>query len=105
MAHIKTDLRFDESLPLKEDYDFTLQNLNKYRIALRVNKFYYKTKQAEQVGGCATYRNIEREKEQFLLLQKKWGSSIIKRDKKDRSNKSDKKKNYDINPILSVPIK
>ena len=37
-------------------------------------------KQSENVGGCATYRNMLREKEQFELLQKKWGSSIVKYD-------------------------
>jgi hypothetical protein len=106
MVHIDTDLRFDERLPLKEDYDFTLQNLNKYRKVLRVNKFFYVVKQMEQVGGCATYRNLEREIEQLNLLRKKWGSRIVQNDSLDnsRSHQSDKKRTFDVNPIIRVPI-
>lgn len=55
-------------------------------------------------GGCATIRNRKREKEQFELLQKKWGGGIVKI---DRSNKgrTDKEKLFDYNPIIKVPIK
>lgn len=106
MVHIDTTLRFDERLPLKEDYDFTLQNLNKYRKALRINKYFYNVKQCEQIGGCSNYRNLENEKNQLLLLQKKWGKKIVKTEKltSNKSHKSKKKKNFDINPIIVVPI-
>ena len=57
----------------------------------------YKQTKINTVGGCATYRNLQREKEQFKLLQDKWGNKIIKKDKNS-------KKNYDINPILKSPI-
>lgn len=68
-------LRYDERLPLKEDYDMTLQNCNLYRGCLRVNKYSYDCKQSQQVGGCATYRNFKRETEQLQLLKKKWGGA------------------------------
>lgn len=98
-AHCKTDLFYDERLPLKEDYDMTLQHLKKYGKVLRFNSYhYYGVKQSEQSGGCATYRNLQREKEQFELLQKKWGNSIITQDKKSRMS-------FDYNPILKVPLK
>lgn len=95
------DLRYDERLYLKEDYDMTLQVCNKWRKALRVNYLNYNVKQQEGVGGCSDFRNLGVENEQFELLQKKWGSNIVK---KDNSNKSGKGKLYDINPILKVPI-
>jgi len=95
-------LRYDESLPLKEDYDMTLQVCNSYRKVLRVNYLHYNVKQQEGVGGCADIRTLEREREQFSLLQKKWGTRIVTT---DRSNKSSKTKKYDINPILKIPIK
>lgn len=106
MVHMDTDLRFDERLPLKEDYDFTLQNLNKYRKVLRINKYHYTVKQSEQAGGCAAYRNIEKEKEQLNLLQKKWGREIVKTDSltNSRSHKSEKLRRFDINPIINAPI-
>ena len=49
-------------------------------------------------GGCAVVRNIEKEKEQFLLLQNKWDGKIIKKD-------ITSKRQYDINPIMKSPIK
>ena len=90
--------RYDEELPLKEDYDWTLQNLVKYKGILRCNYASYNVKQAEQIGGCANMRNIKEEERQFLLLQKKWGNKIIQIDKKS-------KKSFDFNPILKSPIK
>jgi hypothetical protein len=78
MCFIKDDgTRFDERIPLKEDYDICVQLLNKHRIVLRVNSYYYNTKQSENKGGCAVMRNIDEEKRQFEILQKKWGSKII----------------------------
>lgn len=97
-GHLKGGLRFDESLPLKEDYDLTLQNIQRFGGCLRVNYASYNVKQSEQEGGCATYRNMAREKEQFYRLVKKWGKDIIVRDKGS-------KRSFDYNPILKVPIK
>ena len=97
-AHLINEIRYDEDLPLKEDYDISLQHIKYNGGCLRVNFAHYDVKQAEQSGGCATYRNLTKEKEQFELLQKKWGSNIIKKD-----NKS--KRSFDFNPILKVPKK
>lgn len=95
---------YDENLPLKEDYDMTLQQLESERAVLRVNYYHYICKQSKQAGGCATYRNRVREQEQFDLLQQKWGSKIVKCDttNKGRSNKT---KLTDYNPIIKPPIK
>ena len=99
-------LRYDESLPLKEDYDMTLQQLNKHRIAIRFNKYFYEAKQSAQTGGCATYRNREREMSQLRDLQKKWGDKIVKIDINDRSHSKKKKTvHIDYNPVIRVPIK
>lgn len=97
-GHVDNDLRYDEKLSLKEDYDMTLQQLNKYRAVLRLNMFRYECKQAEQKGGCASYRNYDEEKKQFLLLQKKWGTKIVQRDQRS-------KREFDFNPILKIPIR
>lgn len=99
------DLRYDERLPLKEDYDMTLQQCNKYRGVLRVNKYHYNCKQSAQSGGCATYRNYAREEEQLRMLQKKWGSDIVKIDNVLNHNAKKAKKNIDYNPIIHIPIK
>lgn len=97
-AHLNNRIRYDERLPLKEDYDMTLQHLHEWGGVLRFNAYYYICRQAEQTGGCGTYRNVDAEKRQFELLQRKWGSDIIKM---DRSSK----RGFDFNPIMKSPIK
>tara|TARA_Y100000004_G_C8951866_1_gene428884 strand:+ start:204 stop:947 length:744 start_codon:yes stop_codon:yes gene_type:complete len=96
--------RYDETLPLKEDYDLSIQALNKYRKILRINFAHYVCKQHTNIGGCASYRTIQREKEQFDKLQKKWGSKIVRRDPGARKNQT-KGTTYDINPIIKIPIR
>ena len=102
-VHLKNDIRYDEKLPLKEDYDLAIQHLNKNRGILRLNKYHYNCKQSVNPGGCATYRNYEREKQQFELLRKKWGSDIVRQDKSTKAKKE--KVNIDYNPIIKIPIK
>lgn len=99
--------RYDERLPLKEDYDMTLQQLNRYRVVLRCNKFFYRVKQSEQAGGCATYRNLDEERRQLELLRRKWGARIVRTDNNDRSHKSKKNRtvSFDYNPIIRPPIR
>lgn len=112
MVHIDPVCRFDETMPLKEDYDFCLQTLNAHRKILRVNKFHYLVKQGGsrtgqgQTGGCASMRSLDEEKRQLGLLQKKWGQRIVQVDALDnsRSHKSSKTKSFDINPVIRIPI-
>lgn len=104
-AFLSMDLRYDENLPLKEDYDLTLQVLNKYRRVLRFNGYSYKSKQHTNQGGCAVYRTMEREKAQLLDLQNKWGSSIIRVDSGASHVRRTKQVDWDINPIMKIPIR
>ena len=93
-VHINNPCRYDESLLLKEDYDMSLQVIQQYRKLLRVNKFHYIVKKYRDrnEGGCTSYRSNDKEKEQMLLLQKKWGKKIVQIPEND------------INPILRIPI-
>lgn len=96
--------RYDERLPLKEDYDMTIQQCEAMRGCLRFNLYCFEAKQSEQSGGCASYRTIIAEKEQLELLRQKWGDRIVKT---DASNKGQSKKTklIDYNPIINIPIK
>ena len=96
--------RYDERLPLKEDYDMTIQQCNTKRGCLRFNMYCFHAKQSEQKGGCASYRTLQVEKEQFEALQRKWGSRIVKSDGSNKGH-STKKKVLDYNPIIHIPIK
>lgn len=97
-VHLNNPIRYDELFLLKEDYDLFLEHCRQNRGALRVNKYHYIVKQAENVGGCASYRTNEKEKAQFALLQQKWGAKIIRADRQS-------KRAFDFNPLVYVPIK
>ena len=71
-------IKYDETLTLKEDYDLFLQHIKKHRKALRFNFLFYDVDHLTLPGGCQTYRTSQREKEQNILLQKKWGSDIVR---------------------------
>lgn len=71
-----SDLRFDPNLPLKEDYDFTLQNIEKFGNVVRLNKYIFHFTHYKNNGGCVNYRDEERENQVIAYLQKKWGSLI-----------------------------
>lgn len=96
--HVCNPARYDEEMPLKEDYDMSLQQLKMNNGILRANAYSYKVKQAENRGGCSLMRNVNEEKRQFNLLQKKWGAKIVKYDVTS-------KKAFDFNPIIKTPLK
>lgn len=98
------DCYYDEDIPLKEDYDMTLQQLNKHRVVLRVNMYHYICKQSENKGGCAAIRNREKEKENNIALLRKWGDKIVRFDKSNKGH-TRKEKFEDYNPIIKAPIK
>ena len=102
MGFTNNDLIFDERIPLKEDYDYCIQNINRYRKLLRINNAFMVKKDHGNKGGCADYRTIGREVEQLELLQKKWGKRIVKNDTTQRGKR---KKGFDINPVVKIPIK
>lgn len=105
-AHRPSRIRYDEDLPLKEDYDISIQYLNEFRKILRFNMYHYACKQNKQIGGCSAYRTIDRERAQFLALQKKWGTRIVKAEAGNHPQKvSRKAKTVDINPKVIVPIR
>lgn len=102
MGFLNNELTFDERIPLKEDYDYSIQNCNEYRKLLRLNYAYMIKKDHGNKGGCAEMRTMQVELEQLKLLQSKWGKKIVKNDTTQRGNKT---KGFDINPILKIPIK
>ncbi len=71
-----TELRFDSRLSLKEDYDYTLQHIKKYRSVLRLENLLLDFKHYTNEGGAVQYRNEEREQENIHYLKKKWGTLI-----------------------------
>ena len=105
-GHIDNKCRYDETLTLKEDYDMSLQVLNRYRRTLRFNAYMYACDHFNTEGGCASYRTMARERSMFKRFQQKWGSDIVRVDRMGgQGNLSNKTNEWDINPIVRVPIR
>ena len=79
-----------------------INQCNKNRKVLRINKFFYSCKQSINAGGCASIRNSDKETQQLEALKSKWGGKIVKYDKKANSQN---RKVIDYNPIIRIPIK
>jgi hypothetical protein len=76
-AHLDHDLYFDERVGTKDDYDMAIQQLNKYRKVLRLNKFHYICEHGDNKGGIVSYRTREKEIEYCKQIMLKWGKKII----------------------------
>jgi hypothetical protein len=71
-----THLRYDESLPLKEDYDYTLQHIAVYGGVCRVDPLIASFTHYTNSGGAVDARTPEREQQAIRLLKARWGSYI-----------------------------
>lgn len=78
------DLRWDEGLRLKEDYDFTLQHLRTFGVVARRNDILADFAHRSNAGGAVAFRTAEREQEAIRHLKAKWGQLI--RDNPRRPN-------------------
>lgn len=79
-----TELRFDENLRLKEDYDFTLQHWATYGGAARCDYIAPSFAHYTNAGGAVASRSAELEQETIAYLKSKWPGMI--RDNPRRAN-------------------
>ena len=75
---IKNELRFDERLRVKEDYDYSMQHIYKYGGVLRTHKFGIDVAHLLNEGGCVGYRTKDVEMEAYKTLLKKYGKDVVK---------------------------
>mmetsp|Transcript_91350 Transcript_91350/g.221822 ORF Transcript_91350/g.221822 Transcript_91350/m.221822 type:complete len:902 (+) Transcript_91350:73-2778(+) len=70
--------RFDTTMSLKEDYDFTCSHLKAHGAVLRCNRMVIQAKHETNAGGACTVRDAagERERENIRILQRKWPGAI-----------------------------
>jgi hypothetical protein len=71
-----TDLRFDEEYQTKEDYDYTMQHIQKYGGVIRSDRLLCRFKHYTNKGGAVDIRNVRVEQESIKRLKQKWGSNI-----------------------------
>jgi hypothetical protein len=77
MLFIKPNpLRFDTNLTLKEDYDYTLQHLDKYGNVFRYQKYLFEFEHYTNKGGAVEYRSTKEEQKNIRILIGKWGNKI-----------------------------
>ena len=69
------ELRFDKQLTLKEDYDFTLQNIQKAQV-LRYQKYLLTFKHYSNKGVAVDIRNDQEEQKNIMILKSKWGDKV-----------------------------
>lgn len=88
------DLRYDESLWYKEDYDISLKVLRRFKNIVRLSRYHYMVDHHEKAGGVVGMRNMDAEIAENARLEKRWGSRVWKR-----------QEHRSVNPIIKVPIK
>ncbi len=93
-AFVGQDLRYDEDLFLKEDYDLWLRTVYRQRKTLRLNKYHYMVDHLKQIGGQVANRTMIEEERQLKRLREKFGGDVVQWDL-DKS----------INPRVRIPHK
>jgi len=76
-GHLDHPLRYDERMGTKDDYDFSLQVLHRYKKILRINKYAYDCAHGVNSGGIVSTRSMERETAYCRAIERKWGRRII----------------------------
>lgn len=73
-VHDRSSVRFDESITLKEDYDFTCSHLQQHGAVLRCNRLILHVAHETNPGGAVAIRDPRGEKERtnIKILMKKW---------------------------------
>lgn len=71
-----TPIRFDTSLRLKEDYDYTMQHLKQFQKVRRHNYIIADFKHYTNKGGAVDYRNDEIEEETTRILLRRWNGAL-----------------------------
>ena len=68
--------RFDTNLTLKEDYDFTLQHIQRYSVCARYQRFLWEFQHYSNSGGAVSYRDDDREQKNINYLLRKWPRNL-----------------------------
>ena len=66
------ELYFDEQAALKEDYDYTLQHLQRYGGVVRFNQISPGFEHRKNAGGAVSYRTTEKEAAAVKYVLGKW---------------------------------
>ena len=84
---VDPDMRFDEGLSGKEDFDICVQSLEKSRLCWQDRRWTFVAKAWDLHGGMRTIRTHEKDQRDLLYLQIKWGRTVIKAGGTPKQNK------------------
>lgn len=76
-AHRPNPIRYDPELPIKIDYDMTLQHLSAHGLALRCDHLLLTFRQRQRRGGC-DWRTPAVEDACVEYLRAKWGGDVVR---------------------------
>lgn len=105
-GHLSPQLRYDETVIGKDDYDFWLQNIAKYHRTLRLNRYHYLHDHGKKPGGFVSMRTAEAEQKGVERMIEKWGEKVYRQGGSPgarRHRKVNKKGNI-LNSMINVPI-
>lgn len=71
------NVRYDNNLKLKEDYDYTLQHIQVNGGCVRYGKYLFDFHRYKNKGGAQAYRTNEQELASVNYLKEKWGNCIL----------------------------
>lgn len=77
-GHLEHQLRYDESMPAREDVDHFLQHIRTFRKALRFNAYHYYHNHGSKKGGFVSMRSLAIEERSQAALIAKWGSAVCR---------------------------
>merc|ERR1719331_2162772 len=74
VAEPSSPCRFDNTMTLKEDYDYTCSHISKHGSVLRCNRMFLTVKHSTNAGGAVAARDAAGAKEKYnvAVLQRKW---------------------------------
>lgn len=78
----KEPLRFDETFPVKEDYELSLRAMHEDGGVLGARYFYWKNEHWKTEGGCNTYRSAVMEEKAIRDLRRKYPGRVLWRPNK-----------------------
>merc|ERR1712187_113569 len=76
VSDVNSAVRFDPTLTLKEDYDFTCAHISRYGAVLRCNRMVLDVAHYTNAGGAVSIRNASEEQKNIKILRKKWPKAI-----------------------------
>ena len=106
-GHLEPELRYDESVEGKDDYDFWLQTIRKDHRTLRLNKYHYIHDHGKRPGGFVAMRTESLEEQGIARMQAKWGPRVFRVGGSPgaRRNRRVNPRGNILNSMVRIPIK